>query len=499
MSEKKTESSYKSIFKATSIFGGVQVVNIFISLIRGKAVAMFLGTAGMGLNGLFMSGLNLITTLTSLGVSRSAVRDIAKAHSSNDTVKIRTTFQVFKRLIWFTAILGVITTIAFSPLLSKSSFRDYSHTNSFIWLSVTFIFGALSGGIYTLLRGTRQLKYMAQANILGGISGLIVSLPIFYLYGMDGIVPAIILTAAANYFVSLYFRSKIKVEPIQISWKDTYTVGKPIVQLGVSLTLVTILSSAVAYVLNTFITRTGSLSDLGLFNAGNTIVSSYVGMVFTAMSTDYFPRLAMVIQDDSKWKKLVNEQAELVLVILGIVLVLLISTTPILIRILLSKEFLASQEFIQFAIFSIPLKAIVWVLGYAILAKGNNKLYLTVEITANLIVLFFNILFYHNYGLTGLGVSLCVSYLISSICMVIILKAKYDFKFDFEVLKLTIISIISMALCLATFLYVSQPYFLLAQFAIVLISISYFVYELNKRIKILEVIGQVKDKFIKKK
>ena len=178
----ESKSSYSSIMKATSIFGGVQVVNIVITLIRSKAVALLIGTAGMGLNGLLLSGLNLIQTITSLGVSESAVKDISIAHSSNDQVHIRTTFQVFKRLIWISAIFGIIATIVFSSQLSKFAFGNNSEKTSFVWLSVTFIFGALSGGIYTLLRGTRQLKYLAQANIFGGIVGLVVALPIFYFF-----------------------------------------------------------------------------------------------------------------------------------------------------------------------------------------------------------------------------------------------------------------------------------------------------------------------------
>ena len=71
--------------------------------------------------------MNLIQTLTSLGVSESAVKDIAKDHSSGDEQKIRTTLQVFKRLIWFTAVLGVVATVIFSPLLSKFAFKNYEH------------------------------------------------------------------------------------------------------------------------------------------------------------------------------------------------------------------------------------------------------------------------------------------------------------------------------------------------------------------------------------
>lgn len=492
MSETKT--SYRSIFKATSIFGGVQVFNILVTLIRGKFVAILIGTAGMGLNGLLLSGLNLIKTFTSLGVAESAVKDIAKAHNSNDQVHIRTTYQVFNRLIWFTALLGIVATILFSPLLSKFAFGNTSKTTSFIWLSVTFIFGALSGGVYTLLRGTRQLKYLAQANIFGGIVGLVVALPLFYFYGIDGVVPAIILTAFANYLVSLYFRSKIQFEPIAISWQETFQLGKPIVQLGLSLTLINILAAGVAFTLIAFISKMGSLSDVGLYSAGNAIVEGYVGMVFTAMATDYFPRLAGVIHDEVKWKKLVNEQAELVLIILGVVLILLLTTTPILIRILLSKEFMASQNFIQFAVLAIPLKGLVWVVGYIILAKGNNKLFLTVEIIANLIVLAFNILFYHFYGLTGLGMSLSLSYLMSSLFMLFILKKKYDFQFTFSVFKLLFISFISLLLCLLSIYFIEKPYLYIAEFFIVLFTICYFMYEFNQRISIQSIIEKLKNR-----
>jgi O-antigen/teichoic acid export membrane protein len=490
-------TSYKSIFKATSIFGGVQVFNILVTLIRGKALAILIGTAGMGLNGLILSALNLIKTVTSLGVSESAVKDISKAFSSNDEKQIRTTFQVFRRLIWVTAILGIIITIVFSPLLSKFAFKTTANTSSFIWLSVTFIFGALSGGIYTLLRGTRQLKYLAQANIIGGIVGLAAALPIFYFYGINGVVPAIILTAFANYLVSLYFRAKIKFEPIQISWKETFQLGKPIVQLGVSLTLINILAAGVAFALNAFISKTGSLSDVGLYNAGNAIVEGYIGMVFTAMATDYFPRLAAVINDEVKWKKLVNEQAELVLIILGIVLILLLITMPILIRVLLSKEFLASQNFIMWAVLAIPLKGLVWVVGYIILAKGKNKLFLTVEIIANVIVLCFNLLFYHFFGLSGLGISLSISYFIVTIYMLIILKRKFDFQFFKPVYKLLFLSLLSLSLCLFVTITIPKPYLYILQLIIVASTIYYYSFELNKRISFKEAFIKIKSKFKK--
>jgi len=493
--EKKT--SYKSIFKATSIFGGVQVFNILITLIRSKAVAILIGTAGMGLNGLFMSSLNLIKTISGLGISESAVRDISKAHSTGDTEHIGKTFTVFRRWIWITAALGIAITVLLSPVLSKLSFGTTEHTISYILLSVTFLFGALSGGIYTFLRGTRQIGYLAKANIIGAIAGLFAALPVFYFYGIKGVVPAIILTAFGNYLVSLYFRSKVSFAKKSITWSETFSLGKPMVQLGLSLTLINLMTTAIAFALNAFISKTGNLSDLGLYNAGQAIVEGYVGMVFTAMATDYFPRLAGVISDDKKWKQLVNEQSELVIIILSIVLVLLISTTPILIRILLSKEFMASQDFILWAVLSIPLKGLVWVTGFVILAKGDNKLFLMVEVVTNIILLGLNLVFYHFYGLNGLGISIIISYFIFTIIMIIVLKSKYRFIFSNEVTMLTIKGMVALSLCLASIKFLGFPKAYYVEAIIVMVTISYSLYELNKRVNLKGILLYVKDKIKK--
>jgi len=488
------QTNYKSIFKATSIFGGVQVFNILVTLIRGKALAILIGTAGMGLNGLFISGLNLIRTISSLGISESAVRDISGAHATGNSQKMAQTATVFRRWIWVTAALGILLTIVFSPLLSQFSFGSSKHTTSYMWLSLTFIFGALSGGINTLLRGTRQIKYMAQANIFGAIVGLIVALPVFYFYGIEGVVPAIIITAFGNYLVSLYFKNKIKFDAVDLSWNETFVLGKPMVVLGLSMTVISLLAAGVAFILNAYISKTGTLSDVGLYNAGLAIVDGYVGMVFTAMATDYFPRLSGMIHDDSQWKQLVNEQAQLVLIILNIVLVLLIFTAPIMIRILLSKEFLGAQDFIFWSILAIPLKGLTWVVGFIVLAKGNNKLFLGIEITGTLIVLAFNLFFYTYYGINGLGIAMLCSYFIFLIGMIVVLRLKYLFNFSNDVFGILIKGLIPLALCLICIKWQGYPNAYYTQALIVLAAVSYNIYELNKRMNIKDIIVKLKGK-----
>ena len=44
----ENRNSYKQSLKATSLFGGVQIFNILIQIIRSKFAAVLLGPEGMG-------------------------------------------------------------------------------------------------------------------------------------------------------------------------------------------------------------------------------------------------------------------------------------------------------------------------------------------------------------------------------------------------------------------------------------------------------------------
>ncbi|NLA47900.1 MAG: oligosaccharide flippase family protein, partial [Bacteroidales bacterium] len=128
------QSSYRQIFKATSLFGGVQVFTILIGIIRVKFVAILLGTEGVGIIGLLNSPLNMIVSITGLGISFSAVRDISEASGSGDQTILSRSVITLRRWSWFTGLFGAIVTIGFAPLLSQWSFGNREYTWAFVWL-----------------------------------------------------------------------------------------------------------------------------------------------------------------------------------------------------------------------------------------------------------------------------------------------------------------------------------------------------------------------------
>ncbi|MCZ2336705.1 MAG: oligosaccharide flippase family protein [Chitinophagales bacterium] len=111
----KDQSSYRQIVKATSIYGGVQVIQILINIIKSKFIAILLGPSGMGIAGLLTSSIEFIQSLTSFGLKTSAVKDISEADASKNELRISIKIKVFRRLVWITGLIGACVTLIFRP------------------------------------------------------------------------------------------------------------------------------------------------------------------------------------------------------------------------------------------------------------------------------------------------------------------------------------------------------------------------------------------------
>ena len=453
-------------------------------------MAVLLGPAGMGLNGLFLSGLNLVKGISSLGIAESAVRDLAFSNGQ-DAKAFNTTYTVFKSWIWVTALLGLTISILFAPILSRFAFGDDSQTWAIMILSSTFIFGALTGGIYTVLRATRKISELAKANIYGSVAGLLVTLPILYFYRIDGVMPSIIAASLATLLVSMLFRKYVIVEEVELTLKEIFDLGKPMIAMGINMSLSALLGTASAFVLSAYITRNGGISDLGLYSAATSIMTGYVGMVFTAMSADYFPRLSQAIQNKEAWQKVINHQAELLLLVLTIVLSLMMGSVGFLIKLLLSKEFLVVTDFLLLLGLSIPIKGVVWCMGYLYLAKGDSKFFLKIETFGNALSIGTSIIGYYSFGLIGLGISQILAFLILFFIHFLYIKKKYEFYFEKNILILLFSSLFILAVLFLLISYKFEYKTTLLWF-IILNIITIISVRINSKVDFIDFIKKIK-------
>lgn len=432
----KTDNSYRSILKATSLFGGVQVVQILINLIRGKFVAMFLGPEGMGISSMFTSASNTIQRFASLGLNLAIVKEVATDGENNNTL------AVASRLIRLTALAGALICALFALPLSRLTFGSDSFAWQFVILAAGVFLAVESTGKLSILQGLHKVKDISRGTIIGSLTGLFVGVPLYYFFGNKGIVPAIVLLSLSLYISYSLPLRKLTASNTKFCWKDHYPLIKRLIILGIVLMANDLLSTLTTYLINIFIRSNGSESAVGLYQAAYSITNQYSGVIFATLAMDYFPRLSEAASDTGKMNQLVNRQTEIVALLMAPAATLLILSSPLAIRILLTPDFFPILDLMRWMGLGILIRALSLPMGYISFAKGNKKLFFWMEgIGCNLLTLLLSCIFFHFFGLIGLGYALVAD---NSICLITyycVNRSIYDYRFSATSLRLLSVSL----------------------------------------------------------
>lgn len=489
MSDNK--SSYQQILKATSIFGSVQFLTILFSVIRTKIIAVFIGPAGMGILALLNSTLNLIGGVTGLGLETSAIKSISENYKEDDIKSVSKIAEIVKRIMFFTGILGAFLTIVFSKYISILSFGNDSQKYSLIFLSVTLIFKQLTSSHMVVLQGLRKLKLLAKANLYGNLFGLLFSIPIYYFLGIDAIVPTIILSSFAAFVFAFYYASKVQLQKESIKKSQLLSEGKSIIQLGIMLTISSLLTLLSAYLTQIYISNVSDTEQVGLYSAGFTLLNSYVGTIFAVMSTDYYPRLAAINSDNTKVRAAVLQQSYISILLITPIIVLFLTFVPFIVKVLYSSKFLVIISMVCFGIIGMLFRAVSFSMGYILIAKGDSAMFTKTAIGFNVLSFVLNVAGYYFYGLEGLGISFLVYSIFHFFALKVITKKSYNFYLD---KKIRITFSICFLLCIASFFvrYIELTILRsLLMGLLCIIAIAYFLYEINREINFKETLNIV--------
>lgn len=409
MNQKKGE--YNEIAKATRIFGGSQIIILISNILRTKFVAIFLGASGYGILALYQSSISLISTFSNLGIGTMAIKEIAGAANSKDTARINKTIHVVRRLSWYTGIFGAFITLFFSIPLSILIFDTPDFYIGFCWLSLAIILNQLTSANSAILRGLRKNKKLANASVTGAVFGLLISVPLYYFFGKQAIVPALITSSFISFLRSWIFTKDIKVEKNHIQNISIWSFGKPIIAGGIVLSITTLITIIKDLIIRLYIEQKGGLVDVGLYHSALLIINSYLGIIFTIMSMDYFPNLSSKINNHQACKSILNKQLVFGLTIIIPLISFFIIFNRIIIELLLSSRFTNIEYMLSVAVLGTVFKLYSWSHSYIILSKGDNKRFFWSELVAVIVSFILSIGGYSIYGLNGLGYGYTIGFI----------------------------------------------------------------------------------------
>lgn len=410
--EQNEQSSHKQILRSSFIIGGASVINILVGLLRMKVVAVLLGPAGVGLIGILNNLMATGSNIAALGVANSGTRQVADAVGRDDPDAIDISRQALFLGTLILAVLGSFLFWCVRDLIAVHILGDKDLAPFVGWVSIGIGLTVATGSQRALLTGMRRVGDIARMTVVSSLVGALVGIASIYYLGEPGIILLVLSAPLAGLIISYFYVARLpKVQSTRSSFHEMKQQWAVLLKLGLAFMVAGLAMPVGQLAVRAMVQNQLGLESLGHFQASWAISMTYIGFVLGAMGTDYYPRLTAAIKDHSKVTKLVNEQAEVAVLLAGPVLIAMMALAPWVITLLYSDEFTASISVLRWQILGDTLKIISWPMGFIILASGRGKVFVfteTVVVSVFVVVSWFLIPY---YGLDATGLAFLLMYL----------------------------------------------------------------------------------------
>lgn len=408
------------IYAALGMLTGSQATGILCSIVRVKLVALWIGTAGVGLFGIFNSALEMMAALTQLSLRSSAVRDIAVAPQSG----LPRIVAVVRRWGLWLGLAGVVAMLAASPLLSLMSFGSVASWPLYTLLAAAMFTSSVAGAEQAVMQGTGALKRLASTSMWSAVVALALAVPLLWLGRAGAIVPVLVLYSVVLAVVSRVRRVAIAPAVPAPDARQTLTEGRQFLKLGTFMTVSGFLSWGTTYGLLSWLNREAGEATVGYFQTGSTVLLRYVGVFFTAIAMEFYPRVARVADNRRRTSLFVNHEIITVLRIGAPLLCLLVLTAPLLIRLLYTPAFLPAVPFVALAAIGMAPRVVAWCISYVLISRSDGRVYILTEVLSVVYYVVLVVVGYRLAGVAGFGWGFAGWYVLDMLTMTVVGAAR---------------------------------------------------------------------------
>lgn len=456
-----SDATYDHVIKCTGLFGGVQGLNMLVNIIRNKVTAKLLGPAGTGFISLLANFIELINSSSNFGLSFSAIKHVSEVYETADEHRIREFIGTVRMWSLMAGILGILIA------LIVAVFEKWTDPYNIIIVSPVIGMLPVIAGEQSILKGTKKLKPVAVISVFCTLATLIVTVPIYYVFGFGGIAAALLANHTAILAITLCFSTRhypyrlmgmLREDTRQTIRKHLKT-GMPMLILGIGYVIAGVFGKGSEYVIRHSILSQfdGSAADgnveVGLYTCAYTIIVTYASCVFTAMDVDFFPRLSAAIHDTVRSNRIVNQQIEVCVLLMAPLLSVLVLFLPHLLQILFDNSYYNAIPMATCAAMLMFFKAFFSPVEYIALAKGDSKMFMLVELCYDVIMALAVTQAYRHFGLTGCGIALSLLGLVNMLIIYPLYSWKYGFRFDTRLLKSFIVLAVLLLLTVLAVMY----------------------------------------------
>ena len=447
--------SYGQIVKSSALIGGSSIINICFGIIRTKVMASLLGPGGVGLMGVYNSIIETATLISGMGIRSSGVRQIASAAGSNDGFKVAQTVIALRRVVMLLGVLGAGVTAFLSKPICELTFGNCDHVIAVAVASSAIFFGAISWGLSAVIQGMRRIGDLAKSNVFAALISTLISVPLIYTFREKGIVPCVIAVAATSALTCWWFARRIQVDRISMTVSETWVEARGLLALGLIFMTSAVLTTGVAFLTRVIVVRSLGIDAAGFYQAAWTLSGIYVSMILQAMGADYFPRLSAVAKQPIECNRLINQQAEvgLLLAVPGVLATL--TFAQLVIHVFYSSKFAPAAQLLQWLVLGMVLRVVCWPMGFLLPARSERKLFFWTQIISNTMQFAMIWVGVKWGGLAGIGMGFSAGELFSCCLIYFVVKRMVGFTISPSNIRHLMVAVPAIALAFVMSYFIS--------------------------------------------
>lgn len=438
--------TYTQILKSTALIGGSSLITVGFSIIRNKAMALILGPEGVGLMAIYSSIADIAQAVAGLGVQSSGVRQIAEAVGTGDAEKIAKTAFILQRISIVLGIIGTLLLAALALPVARLTFGDHQHAVSVALLSLAIFFRLASAGQTAMIQGMREISMLARINLLTAFFATVVTIPLVYFFGFEGIAPSLVAIAAVGLALSWWYSRKMPQSSTNLSAPQFRQELGALLKLGLVFMASGLLTLASAYAVRLIVLQHGGIVEAGLYQAAWALGSLCAGFILQAMGTDFYPRLTAIVGDHAACNRLVNEQARVSILLAGPGVLATLTFAPVVMRLFYSPEFYGAADLLRWICLGMLLRIIAWPMGFIVLAKNEQAVFFWTEVAATVVHVGLAWLLVSKVGLVGSAAAFFGLYLWHSTLIYFFARKLTGFRWSPDNLRIGLVFLVSSAL-----------------------------------------------------
>ncbi|PZR21426.1 MAG: O-antigen translocase [Flavobacterium psychrophilum] len=408
----------KPIVQVSSLNAVSVVIRIFGGLIVAKAIAAYVGAAGLAVVENMRKFLTPVESFATVGMQNGIIKYVAENQKKEKQLYsvLATVFlSIFIVVICFSLLLFLL-----SGYCSEWIFRDYEQY-AWVFKVLAFSLPWYAGSLIfiAILNGFGDYKKVIRLNISGNITGVLLSVFLMWKFQTSGALLGLILFQAVFFIFTFYvIWQRFNGFPfLSLKYFDK-AILKGLLSYSFMSLFSAVLLPVVAITINNKLIDDFSFETAGLWSAMNRLSSFYMMFASTMLTVYFLPKLS-VASTISETKHVFASYYKSMLPLFAIGLAILYFLREFVVLFIFKEEFLPMTELFLWQLLGDFFKVGSLILGYQFFAKKLTTAFVVTETISSLILLASSMFLITGFGVKGAVMGHAFTYLIYWIILVV--------------------------------------------------------------------------------